>query len=370
MTLPAAFLAQQTTNTAGTGTLTLLPAAASRRSYAAAAGSSAVTVLSRISLPGTNEYEISAGVFNGANPGTLTRVTVLANHLGTTALVNFSAGTKDVQLLYLPGQRERVSFTGNTTLTVANAGVLALFSGSTATTLTLPAAALTPANASIQVINGGTAGAVLTIDGNASETINGALTLPLLAGETVELFNSGAAWVATGLPSLALVRRQTASASATIDFVLPSGFSQFELDWFDLVPASDGAALGLRTSTDSGASFAAGGTDYNSTAFSTLPATNSMTSSNTTTSSIILGPVIDTANTAISMSGRARIYVGNGTRWANVVAQGSNLDNGTALLSMWQSGGHRANTTQINAIRLLLSAGNITNGTFSLYAVR
>lgn len=128
--------------------------------------------------------------------------------------------------------------------------------------------------------------------------------------------------------------------------------------------------LGLRTSADSGATFAAAGSDYNTTAFSTLPGTNSMTSSNTTSASIVLGPPIDTVNTAISMSARARIYTGNGTRWANVVANGSALDNGTALLSMWQSGGHRANATQVNAIRLLLSSGNITNGTFSLYAVR
>ncbi len=368
MSIPKTWRAQQTSSTAGTGTLTLNAAPANRIGFAASAGAVSQTVHYSLSVANTNQWEIGTGVFNGASPGTLTRVTVLASS-NAGSLVSFT-GTIDVILADAPGQRPRATFTGSATDVIADLGNIMTFTGSSNATRTLPALALVPLGAGYLYTNNGTSGATLTLDASGSETINGATTLTLMQGESVEIFASATGWFATGLPPLSLVRRQVASASAQIDFVLPSGFSQFELDFFDVVPATDGAALGLRTSTDSGASFAAGGTDYNSTAFSTLPATNSMTSSNTTTSSIILGPVIDTANTAISMSGRARIYVGNGTRWANVVAQGSSLDNGTALLSMWQSGGHRANATQINAIRLLLSTGNITAGTFSLYAVR
>jgi hypothetical protein len=369
MSIPKTWRAQQTSSTAGTGTLTLNAAPANRIGFAASAGAVSQTVHYALSVANTNQWEIGTGVFNGASPGTLTRVTVLASS-NAGSLVSFS-GTIDVILADPPGQRPRATFTGSATDVVADLGNIMTFTGSTNATRTLPALALVPLGAGYLYTNAGTSGATLTLDASGSETINGATTLTLMQGESVEIFASATGWFATGLPPLSLVRRQVANASATIDFVLPSGFSQFELDFFDVVPATDAAIMSLRTSADSGATFADGASDYNSTSLTTRTGTNSVRSDNVTSTAIVLGPTLDRVNTAISSTGRARIYVGNGSRWPNAVASGSCLDDGnSALLSMWQSGGHRANVTQINAIRLLMSTGNIASGTFSLYAVR
>jgi hypothetical protein len=59
-----------------------------------------------------------------------------------------------------------------------------------------------------------------------------------------------------------LIETQTASSSATIDFVLPSGYSKFEIVFADIVPATDNAAFWLRTSTDGGGTFDSGASDY------------------------------------------------------------------------------------------------------------
>lgn len=367
MSIPYTWRAQQTSSTAGTGTLTLNAAAANRIGFAASVGGSQ-SVFYSLSVAGTNLWEIGTGVFNGASPGTLTRVTVMASS-NAGSLVSFT-GTIDVILAMVPGQRMRATFTGSATETIADLGNILTFTGSAAATRTLPALATVPVGAGYLYVNAGTSGAVLTLDPNGSETINGASTLSVLTGESVEIFATATGWFATGLPSVALVRRQTASASSVIDFTLPSGFSRFNVDFTEVTAATDGAILSLRTSVDGGSSFSAGGTDYNNTTQASRPGTNSVTSSNLNATAIILSPPIDTASAAITAHGDVRINIGGASRQASAYVNGSSLDNDTALLSVFSGAGHRTASGAINAIRFLMSTGNISAGTFSLYAVR
>jgi hypothetical protein len=368
MPIAKSYLAQQTSSTNGTGTLTLNPAAAERRSFQVGLGASPIVTAYRSVVPGTSSYEIGIGTFNGGSPGTLTRSTVLASS-SAGSLVSF-AGVQDVIPVMLPGERPRLNVTGSATEALADVGSLITFTGSATATRTLPAAASVPPWSGFLYMNQGTAGAPLILDGNGAETINGLTTLTLFGGESVEIFSTGSAWFATGLPPVSLVRRQVASASAQIDFVLPAGFVDFEMRITDLRPATDGASLVLRTSVDSGASFAAGGSDYRYMTEEPRPPTGGYASGRVgAATGIVVSMPLDTSVAANTCEGKIRVWVGDGTRQPQAFSEFSGVHN-TQEYSIHRAMGNRLAGTAINAIRLIFDTGNITAGTFSLYAVR
>jgi hypothetical protein len=86
---------KETTNTTGTGTITLAGAQLGFRSFAdiGDANSTYYTIV------GGSEFEVGIGTYT-ASGTTLSRDTVLSNSLGTTAKIDFSAGTKDVFVDY------------------------------------------------------------------------------------------------------------------------------------------------------------------------------------------------------------------------------------------------------------------------------
>ncbi|GEM_PF-3263472 len=368
-TLPLSWRVQHTSDTPGTGTLTLNAAAANRRSLSDATGGVAQAVGMVLSVPGTNQYEVGVTTYNGANPGTLARGTPLFSSNGGAA-VSFS-GVIDAFPFDFPGQRRRATFPTTSTATLAELGTTQTMTGSTNGTLNLPALSTVPVGAGYLVMNRGTAGAWLTIDPNGAETVNGATTLIIFAGESVELFATATGWLATGLPPVSLVRRQDASASATIDFVLPAGFSEFEVRFNAVRPATDGAILALRTSADGGATFAATASDYEYTSEVTTPGTSNVASAlGASATAILLTSQIDTGITTNSAMGDLTIWPGDGTRRANVRSSAGHYHNGLSARVMHRTFGERANATAINAIRFLMDAGNVTAGRFDLLARR
>lgn len=84
---------KETSTTTGTGALTLAGAVSQFQSFATAFGASPQTVPYAIVGQTGTEWEVGRGTFNGTTG--LTRDTVRASSNGG-ALVNFSAGTKDV----------------------------------------------------------------------------------------------------------------------------------------------------------------------------------------------------------------------------------------------------------------------------------
>ena len=84
---------KETTTTTGTGSVTLLGAVSQYRSFATAFGASSTVVgYSIVGQTGT-EFETGVGTFNGTSTLSRDRVRSSSN---AGALVNFSAGTKDV----------------------------------------------------------------------------------------------------------------------------------------------------------------------------------------------------------------------------------------------------------------------------------
>jgi hypothetical protein len=79
---------------------------------------------------------------------------------------------------------------------------------------------------------------------------------------------------------------------------------------------------------------------------------------------------MDTGNTAVSINGSVEFFIGDGTRqpWFNV--QSGTLEDSVAAITMHRATGVRGAVTAINAVRLLMSSGNISIGTFRLIGLR
>lgn len=100
MALVLADRVRETTTTAGTGTVTLAGAVVGFQTFAAI-GNGNVTYYT-IAGQGTSEWEVGIGTYTSSGT-TLSRDTVLSSSNGGS-LVTFSAGTKDVFVVY-PSER-------------------------------------------------------------------------------------------------------------------------------------------------------------------------------------------------------------------------------------------------------------------------
>lgn len=367
--MPApAWRAKQSSSTSGTGTLTLNAASAAFRSFQAAFGTGSRKVLYTIS--GASFFEHGVGTYDGALPGTLTRDAVLASS-NSNALVSLPAGTADVFAMFLPAQHEVIGFSSTASAALADLGSIFHYTGTGAATLNLPAIATVPPNAGFIVRNSAalTSGGVLTIDPNAAEQINGAGTLLLFPGESAQIFNLGGAWFAAGVaPGWRAVRQQVASNVAQIDFTLPAGFGRYRLECEQIRPVTDNTVLLMRTSTDGGGSFAAGGSDYARTVEATNPGGSNVSSLADAGSGMNLISDLDNSTGAHHASGWVDFTPGDGTRYP--MAQSSFSYYGDTITA-WrlQRGVYvRAAGTAVNALRLQMSSGNISIGIFTLSA--
>ena len=87
---------KETTTTTGTGTVTLLGASTGFQSFSAIGNTN--TTYYTIAGQTTSEWEVGIGTYTSSGT-TLARTTVISSS-NTGALVNFSAGTKDVFVTY------------------------------------------------------------------------------------------------------------------------------------------------------------------------------------------------------------------------------------------------------------------------------
>jgi len=97
---------RETSTTTGTGTITLGGAFTGFRSFADIGNGNTTYYC----ISGGSQFEVGIGTYT-ASGTTLSRDTVLSNSLGTTALINFSAGTKDVFVTY-PSDKALLGTTG------------------------------------------------------------------------------------------------------------------------------------------------------------------------------------------------------------------------------------------------------------------
>lgn len=372
-----AFRAKQTTSTTGTGTLTLIAASTGFRSFNAAFGGSSVKVRYILSASTSSVYEVGYGIYNGASPGTLTRDTVIASSNGGS-LVSLASGTTDVFFDFLPGDREYRSITSTTTLDLASLGNFVRCSPSADMDVDLPAIATVPPGMGYLIKNDGTNNAVISIDPNGAELLEGSATsFPLFTGECVEIFSIGTSWRFGMRPTgWRFVGRSSASASTSVDFVLPQWFggagrAQYRVDFRQVRMATDGAYLLLRVDDAGGASFDAGASDYAHSLLYVSGAATDAGVGSVTETGIRLTTDIDTGAGGNQATGHLLFNPGAAAaRNPTVVGQTYVAGNGGIYAGpqVWVFGGTRLSAIDANAIRFIANTGNVNLGDFDLFA--
>ena len=370
MPIPA-LRTKQTTSTTGTGTLTLNAAGAEFRSLTTAFGGGSSRV--RYILSRSGVYEVGYGAFNGSNQ--LTRDTVIASSNGGS-LVSLSAGDTDVFFDFLPGDRQHYQVTGTATLTLADLGNFVRCTPSADMTLNLPAIATVPSGMGYVVRNDGSNNAIVWIDPNGAEGLDTITTpFPLFRDECVDFLSVGSAWRFAVRPTgWRFVGRSSASSSASVDFVLPQWISaarsQYRVDFRQVRPATDGATLMLRTDDAGGASFDAGASDYTRSQGAVTGA-STWSGAAITDNAIHLSTDIDITAPASQVTGYLQINPGAAAlRTPTMFGQSLTMGNGAVYAGpmLLVFAGRREAAQDINAIRFLMSTGNINLGDFDLFA--
>lgn len=271
----------------------------------------------------------AAGIatFNGATPniGTITAYDVVRAAMGitvyTTALVT--------------------NVIGNTVVTTAQASAIA--------SDTIAAAYATTAQAQ--------AGAIAT-----------GLMTPVLTRNAISSFAGGFVPIVT----------KTASNSSTIDFVngvggviLDGTYREYVVIINNLIPSSDGADLRLRTSSNSGSSYDDGASDYSWWNGGGISDTTTESNNNSNADTCIeIGLSQGTGNsTGENLYGRILISNPANTTVYKLIETRAKYVNSDGKFVTSDGGGVRKSISAVNAIRFLMSAGNITSGTFTLYGV-
>ena len=104
---------KETTTVTGTGTATLLGASAGYSSFSTIGNGN--TTFYCIADQTGNNWEVGIGTYTLSGT-TLSRDTVLANSLNTTALISFTSGTKDVFCTYPAEKSVNQDASGNVTV--------------------------------------------------------------------------------------------------------------------------------------------------------------------------------------------------------------------------------------------------------------
>jgi hypothetical protein len=164
-----------------------------------------------------------------------------------------------------------------------------------------------------------------------------------------------------------LLSTGTANSSATLDFTIPSGYTNFKFVAASVAPATDGVNLWIRTSTDGGSSYDAGASDYrygNSFASSLGAASN--TGSNAAAQFVLGGQLGNSTEESIS----AEIIVVRPANAKNCRSVWNTVQISAAgSFNACFGGGERLSSADVDRVRFLMSSGNIATGTIQLYGI-
>lgn len=168
---------------------------------------------------------------------------------------------------------------------------------------------------------------------------------------------------------LVLLHRQTASASATIDFVLAGPkYAAYLVTLAHVAPATDAVEFWLRTSTDGGSTYDAGAGNYRYANFiSNDAAATSATGSTGATNIRLVGAALGNASNELS-SGWVKVFNPSAAQYGSVSAHIQYTDS-AGNMGINVASGQRLSAGDVDAIRFMMSSGNIASGVFTLYGL-
>lgn len=167
--------------------------------------------------------------------------------------------------------------------------------------------------------------------------------------------------------NMVLIASKSASASSSITFTsgITSAYNNYFLQISNYLPATANTELLLRVSTDGGSSYIA--TGYNGGLDSFIWNSAVLTNATNTTGILLIHDTVNSgypSNTQLWLNNLTSntgypMFTGQG-----IAIQGGNFSTGVIC------GLYNVTPTTVNAIQLIASSGNITQGKFSLYGLK
>lgn len=166
---------------------------------------------------------------------------------------------------------------------------------------------------------------------------------------------------------LVLLSSKSASSSASIAFTstISSFYSSYFVRIRSVVPATNDKKLQMLWSTNNGSTYIGSGYQWGFR-YAYAGSTGGRVG-NASDSTIVINDFIDNGSGANANFDIQLFNMNQASKWPTCLTKGTVL-NGGLLLSQNGFGG-LASSNQINAIKLQMSAGNITSGNFYFYGV-
>jgi len=161
---------------------------------------------------------------------------------------------------------------------------------------------------------------------------------------------------------------QTASSSASLNFINIGNYAFVEFIIVDLLPATDDVELWIRTSTNNGSSYDSGASDYGWAHLGRTGGTTQAVSTGTDSKIILCQGAagLDVSNVSgEGVSGSLRLYNPTGTTSRRITHQ-IGFINGNGAQTTYTGTGSRLTAADVDAVQFLFSSGNIASGTIYL----
>ena len=234
---------KETTTTTGTGTVTLAGAVTGFRSFAVIGNAN--TTYYTIAGQGTSEWEVGIGTYT-ASGTTLSRDTVLASSAGAPTKTTFSAGVKDVFVVY---PATRTAYVDGVTVDTSGLGASAgqLLYGSGTDTFSLLAAGV-----SGQLLTSGGAGAPVWVNSAPYGIPPGSITYRAANTPPTGYLKANGALVSrsTYAALFTAIGITFGAGDGSTTFALPDLRGQFPRGWDDARGVDSGRVFGSNQSSN------------------------------------------------------------------------------------------------------------------------
>lgn len=171
--------------------------------------------------------------------------------------------------------------------------------------------------------------------------------------------------------ALVLLEQHTASSSATLDFTtcISATYDDYQIEIVNIIPATNAVALNFRCSTNGGSTYDAG-TNYDDTVVYASGSTVAVIGASGTGKTA--GVVFDSVSNGTSYGVSASLHLAdplNTTQYKIFYGQGYAEYSGGGHFWLPMIGCVYKSAAAVNALRFLMSSGNIASGTIRVYGI-